>query len=186
MADNIQFLLKRIAYLRDEQAYKTVFIHFHPGLFRFCMGIVKHAEVAEEILSDTLLKIWTMESRLNYVENIELYLFKTVKNASLTWLSRQKNEYLSLGEEHNYINEPVHNSVEYLYINTETGREIEKAISILPQQCQLVFRLAKQEGFSYKQISAILEISQNTIESHMRTALKRIKTQLEAYLEEKK
>lgn len=183
MLSDLPYLLNRIAYARDEQAYKTVFLHFHGGLFRFCMSMIKDVESAEEIVSDSLLKIWLMESRLVYINDIQAYLFKSVRNASLTWLSRQKIMLLSIDEA-----EPGSTEItaETLYINTETGWEIETAISDLPQQCQLVFRLAKQEGLSYKQIASILEISQNTIESHMRTALKRIKAQLEQYLAGKK
>jgi RNA polymerase sigma-70 factor (ECF subfamily) len=49
----------------------------------------------------------------------------------------------------------------------------------------MVFKLIKEEGFSYKKVSGILEISQNTIETHMRIALKRIKVSLNNYLSEK-
>ncbi|MFT3902411.1 MAG: sigma-70 family RNA polymerase sigma factor [Niabella sp.] len=183
MSLNLPYLLNRIAYARDEQAYKTVFLHFHPGLFRFCISMVKDVESAEEIVSDTLLKIWIMESRLSYVNDIKAYLFKAAKNASLTWLSRQKVKLLNINEVEPKGSETT---AETMYVNTETGWEIEKAISGLPQQCQLVFRLAKQEELSYKQITSIMEISQNTIESHMRTALRRIKQQLQEYLADKK
>lgn len=182
--EDLPYFLNRIAYLRDEKAYKAIYLYFHPKLFRFCLGIVKDVEAAEEIVSDILLKIWTMENRLNLVEDIDLYLFKAVKNASLTWLSKQKIQ--SLPFESIDANTNFNNSVESAYINTETGREIEKAVRSLPEQCQLVFRLVKQEGFSYKEVHNILDISQNTIESHMRTALRRIKMQLEQYLAGKK
>jgi len=180
---NMPYLLSRIAYARDEQAYKSVFLHFHPGLFRFCISIIKDAESAEEIVSDILLKVWSMESGLSYINDIQAYLFKAVRNASLTWLSREKMKWLSLDEAGQKFTEIT---AETMYVNTETGWEIERAISGLPQQCQLVFRLAKQEGLSYKQITSILEISQNTIESHMRTALRRIRQQLQEYLADKK
>ncbi|MGN7783630.1 sigma-70 family RNA polymerase sigma factor [Niabella sp. 22666] len=182
MRENIPYLLSRVAYARDEQAYKSLFLHFHPGLFRFCISIVKSFEAAEEIVSDSLLKLWLMESKLTYVNDVHAYLFKSVKNASLTWLSRQKMTLLEIGTAE--LNTDV--TAETLYVNTETGWEIEKAIANLPHQCQLVFRLVKQEGFSHKQITAILEISQNTIEAHMRTALKRIRLQLQEYLTGKK
>jgi RNA polymerase sigma-70 factor (ECF subfamily) len=182
LPENIPYLLSRIAYARDEQAYKNLFLHFHPGLFRFCISITKNFEAAEEIVSDTLLKIWMMESKLGYVNDIQAYLFTSVKNASLTWLSQQKMRLLDIES----IEQNTEITAETLYVNAETGWEIEKAIADLPHQCQLVFRLVKQEGLSYKQITTILEISQNTIEAHMRTALKRIRQQLQEYLMGKK
>ncbi|NIG57235.1 RNA polymerase sigma factor [Chitinophaga sp. Cy-1792] len=174
------YLLNRIAYLRDEKAYQSIFLQFHPRLFRFCYSLVKNTEASEEIVSDILLKVWTMGHRLNYIEDLELYLFKAVKNACLTWITQEKRKATSALEEFGATDNS--SSAESIYIKNETKQEIEKAVSTLPQQCQLVFRLAKEEGFSYKRIGAVLDISQNTIESHMRTALKRIRLHLQQYL----
>jgi RNA polymerase sigma-70 factor (ECF subfamily) len=49
-------------------------------------------------------------------------------------------------------------------------------------KCQLVFRLIKEEGLSYKEVSKVLEISQNTIETHMRIALRKIRMDLQQFL----
>ncbi|HRN49624.1 MAG TPA: sigma factor-like helix-turn-helix DNA-binding protein [Niabella sp.] len=45
--------------------------------------------------------------------------------------------------------------------------------------------MVREEGMTYKQVGAILEISQNTIETHMRLALKDIKQLLDKYLTDK-
>ncbi|SHM10651.1 RNA polymerase sigma-70 factor, ECF subfamily [Chitinophaga jiangningensis] len=184
MVESVTYLLNRIAYLRDEKAYQSIFLHFHPRLFRFCFSVLKDAEASEEIVSDILLKVWTMDHRLNFIEDIELYLFRAAKNACFTWISQQKRKATTALED--FDTADTNSSAENVYIRNETKREIEYAISTLPQQCQLVFRLAKEEGFSYKRIGAVLDISQNTIESHMRTALKRIRLQLQKYLEGRK
>ena len=48
----------------------------------------------------------------------------------------------------------------------------------LPTKCQMVFRLIKEERMTYKEVSNIMNISQNTIETHMRIALKKIRSEL--------
>jgi RNA polymerase sigma-70 factor (ECF subfamily) len=45
-----------------------------------------------------------------------------------------------------------------------------------------VYKLIKEDGFSYKQVAEILEISVNTVEGHMTTALKKITASLRNYL----
>ena len=71
---------------------------------------------------------------------------------------------------------------EQLYIYSEVTQRVNKVIASLPLKCQLVFRLIKEEGLSYKEVSKVLEISQNTIETHMRIALRKIRLDLKHFL----
>lgn len=183
-AKDILFLQNRVAYVRDELAYKKLFFHFYSSLQRFSFSIVKDFETAEEIVSDTMMKIWDMGNKLASIEKLDAYLFTTTKNACLTFLSKAKLKISELvGIDINHISD---------YENPETqlhASEIEKKINLcindLPPQCVMVFKLIKEEGFSYKKVSGILEISQNTIETHMRIALKKIRLALSQYLTEK-
>lgn len=182
----IAFLQNRVAYIRDETAYQKLFYYFHPRLFRFCIKMLKVPEVAEEIVSDIMLKLWLMDSKLAYIDDLKLYLFKAAKNACLTHLTRQKRQIISLeAPEENTLTDTDH-TPETQMLTTEAAQELERAVASLPPQCQMVFRLIREEGFSHRQVVQTLEISQNTIETHMRIALKRIKTQLDRYLNEKK
>ncbi len=78
-AKDILFLQNRVAYVRDELAYKKLFFHFYTSLHRFSLSIVKDFEVAEEIVSDTMMKIWDMGNKLATIEKLDAYLFRTVK-----------------------------------------------------------------------------------------------------------
>ena len=68
---------------------------------------------------------------------------------------------------------------------SEIEKKLNNCVNELSPQCVMVFKLIKEEGFSYKKVSGILEISQNTIETHMRIALKKIRLALSLYLSEK-
>jgi RNA polymerase sigma-70 factor (ECF subfamily) len=59
---------------------------------------------------------------------------------------------------------------------------IDDAVSSLPERCQMIFRMSKMEGLSYKQISDKLGISTNTIEGQMNIALKKLRVILKNYL----
>ena len=183
-AKDILFLQNRVAYIRDEIAYKKLFFHFYTPLHRFSISIVKDFEVAEEIVSDTMMKIWDMGNKLATIEKLDSYLFTSIKNACFTFLSKKKQETsdidtISANDISNYENPETQMLV------SEIEKQISSCVNNLPPQCVMVFKLIKEEGFSYKKVSGILEISQNTIETHMRIALKRIKASLNNYLSEK-
>jgi RNA polymerase sigma-70 factor (family 1) len=182
---DILFCQNRVAYARDQQAYRQLFFHFHRPLYRFAFNITGDNEAADELVSDTMMKIWDLGSKLAQVNNLNAYLFTAVKNAAFTWMKKQKQAPVSLDEsEAGQID--AKETPEQRLILSETEQLIESAISSLPAQCQLVYRLIKEEGFSYKEVTGILEISQNSIETHMRIALKKIRAALTSYLLEKK
>ncbi len=176
-------LQNRLAYLQDEAAYKALFFHFHPLLVRFVNTIVKNRDDAEDVVSETLLKVWTMGRELNYVEDLSLYLFRMARNKAVDILRKQKRDILVAAAA--YDQEPGLVDAltpERLYITSELDHYIRTAVEALPTQSQLVFKLIKEQGFTYKQVSGILEISQNTVETHMRLALKKIRLALKSYL----
>ncbi len=179
-AHDIDRLKYSVAYARDENAYKQLFIFFHPQLFRFACHITADRELSEEIVSDVMMRIWEMETRLIDVENLRLYLFRAIKNASLTHLNTRKIDFVEM--ENSLFNLATSNTPEQGLLNLELKDRIERAIQSLPPKCQCVFRLIKEEGFSYKHTSSILGISPNTIENHMALAFKKISHYLYGYL----
>lgn len=183
---DILFLQNRVAYLRDEQAYKKIFFHYHSSLYRFAFHIVHNGETADEIVSDVMMKIWSLGNKLAHVDKLNLYLFTSVKNSSLTFLAKNKQRWSASTKELEETTITHSDEPEYHLLLSEMERKIETAIASLPPQCQLVYRLIKEEGFSHKDVCAVLEVSPNTIETHMRIALKRIKLALDNYLLSKK
>jgi RNA polymerase sigma-70 factor (ECF subfamily) len=60
---------------------------------------------------------------------------------------------------------------------------ITKAIDELPGQCRNVFKLIKEEGFRYKQVAEILNISPRTVETQLFRAIRKLDKALELYME---
>ena len=108
---------------------------------------------------------------------------QSVKNACFTYFSSRKHQQ-SLNEsiDNEDINSSNGENPEQLYIYSEVTQRVNLVITSLPMKCQMVFRLIKEEGLSYKEVSKVLEISQNTIETHMRIALRKIRMDLQHFL----
>ncbi len=182
----ILFLQNRIAYARDEQAYKKLFLHFYNSLFRFSYSIVKNEAIAEELVSDVMMRIWEMDSKLANIDKLNVYLLTAIKNASIRHLSKNENRFIDIDDviENDLVDKQENPETRFIY--SELQQRTENAIQQLPKQCQLIYRLIREEGLSHKEVVATLEVSQNTIESQMRIALKKIRQSLAAYLTQKK
>jgi RNA polymerase sigma-70 factor (family 1) len=167
--------------MRDEQAYKKIFLHFYGSLKSFAIAIVKDNEAAEDIVSDTMMNIWNAGSKIAQIEKLDRYLFTATKNNALNFLKKQKAQPVTLNESILVNTATGNNALQQVEL-VETEKVIAECVGHLPPQCVMVYKLVKEEGFAYKKVSEILEISQNTIETHMRIALKRIRAALENYL----
>lgn len=180
-------LQKKMSYLKDEDSYKQLFYHYYPILLSFCTTILNNKEDAEEVVSEVMLKVWTMGEDLDHVENLTVYLFTAARNKAYDTLRKQKRKasVIAISDQ---IQENIidSNSPEILYDKGELEQFIGKMISALPTQAQLVYRLVKEQGLAYKQVTEILGISLNTAETHMRLALKKIRMAINAYLSDKK
>ena len=48
----------------------------------------------------------------------------------------------------------------------------------LPPRCRLVFELVKQDGFKYKEVAKLLDVSVNTVENQIGTAMSKLRGKL--------
>lgn len=175
-------LQRNIALQRDQQSYKHLYYYFYTPLIRFAKGFVRSEQSAEEIYSDIFMKLWDLGPALENIGNLKIYLYKSIKNASLNYLAKyHKVSFINL-EDADIDVLPEYNLPDKSLIQKEFQRNAALAIKSLPPQTRLVYKLIKEEGFSYKEVSSFLNISVNTVESHMKTAIKKLRVSLSIYL----
>jgi len=175
----IRELQQRIADYEDEVAYKKLFFHFFIPLKSFSFSITRSREVAEEIVSDVMIEIWARRKQLTAIHDLKMYLYVSVRNASLRKLQQlKKSTVLSLDDI------PVEfiaasDNAETSLLNREFAESIDLAVHQLPQRCKLIFKLAKEDRLKYKEIAELLNISVKTIDQQVAIALKKIAEQLQ-------
>ena len=173
-AGDIRELQQRIADYEDVAAYKKLFFHFFLPLKSFSFSILKSKEIAEEVVSDIFVDIWAKRKQLLDIEDLKIYLYISVRNVSLRKLQQiQKTSVLSLDDLVVEFASPDPNAETFLITN-ELAQKIDAAIEALPQQCKIIFKMAKQDKLKYKEIAQLLNISVKTIDNQLSTALKKI------------
>lgn len=63
-------------------------------------------------------------------------------------------------------------------ISKEAVSEINEAINDLPEKIKIVFKLIREDNLKYKEVAEILGISVKTVESHMTTAVRKLRETL--------
>ncbi|XOV92992.1 MAG: RNA polymerase sigma-70 factor [Bacteroidota bacterium] len=167
----------------DTIAFKQFFEIYYPRFYRFAFHFIKSDALAEEIVSDVFLKLWQNRKRLLFIEEIDAYFFRAIKNQSLTYLSKQSKANQDYSE--NSFTKLEYVQPENLMIAKELAEKIEDAISSLPERCEMIFRLIREDGMSYKNVAELLDISVKTVENQMGIAVKKLKLILVDFHEEK-
>ncbi len=178
----IKQLQSKVALERDEHAYKHLFLYFYKGLTQFAFGIVKTREASEEVVSDVMLKVWTLKEDLTHVTNLKFYLYKATKNTALNYLnSNAKYNFQNIES----VNELIcfdTSTPEETILRNEWKKEIMTIVERLPPKCQMVYKLIKEDGFTYKEVAVLMDISENTVDRHLSIALHKLIKGMKIYL----
>jgi len=173
-AERIAYLQTRIARLDDQQAYKELYLTLYPAIFGFISGFIKSKPAAEEIISDVFIKIWEKRQDLELIVNLKVYCYVIAKNLSLNYIEKQKRvSTLNIEDFTDTLTERFIDP-EQLMITSEMVDRISLAINSLPARCKMIFTLIKENGFKYKDVAEIMNISEKTVENQMAIALKKI------------
>lgn len=159
----------------DEEAFKQIYYHFYKKLYLFSLALVKTKEAAEEITEDVFIKIWQQKENISAIHNLRVYLYIATKNTSLNYLSKKAKDNLT--QPFDNINVDLFKSTvtpEELMITAEMYRKIQQQVEALPLRCKMIFKLIREDGLKYKEVSDILNISVNTIDVQMAIAVKKI------------
>lgn len=151
-----------------------MYLAYFDRLYKFAFSILHSAEFAEEAVNDVFLNIWQKRSTLKSITNLSSYLFISTKNTSFNYLSKFRKERNTSLDDVLVRFEVDELTPETAFFTAEVRNEIEQAINQLSPKTKLVFQMAKVEGMKYKEIADILNISVNTIDNHIATAVKKL------------
>jgi RNA polymerase sigma-70 factor (family 1) len=162
----------------DATAFDELFLNYYPRLVDFGRQYVKQQEAAEELASDVLVKLWLKRAMLNQVNQPEVYLYVSVKNAALNYLRSVKNQpALTLDD-----SKVIETAGTFNPDLKEFQLILQQAIAALPEQRRLIFKMIKEDGLKCRDVAEILNLSTRTVESQLYKAVKFLADQLSSYL----
>lgn len=164
----------------DDRAFTELYDRYWKKLFIIAANRIKDLADAEEVVQDIFTELWRRRNTLNLTSSLANFLAVSVKYRVNRTLRKQYKQQL-------YIDsilheEKVDNSTQETLAFDELREELAKYVSQLPEKCQLVFRLSKEEGYSQKQIAEELQISEKTVEAHLGKAYKTLRSKLAGLL----
>lgn len=165
----------------SEKAFEEVFQVYFKVLTVFSKKFVLDLSIAEDLVQEVLLKLYENRRSIQFHTSLKAFLFQSVRNKSIDYLRsvKSKSEHhdqmklLSIAESTNW-----NDTME----QTELEERIAKAISALPDQCQVIFKMSRFDGKRNQEIAEELDISKRTVETQVSNALKRLRKDVLPYV----
>lgn len=159
----------------DHKAFTTLYNQYWKRVYNFCRLYVQE-DVAEEVMQEVFIKLWTARASINEDEDLKAYLFIITRN--LVFNQNRKKSYetafkmtlITAVEESCEFEEEVSANDLKEYIDT--------LIQEMPPQRQVIFNLSRKEYLSYKEIAAKLNVSETLVEQSIGRTIKFLKTKI--------
>ena len=162
----------------DEESFREFYTDTFMGLSRYLFFFIKRSDIyhdempvyVEDLLQETYVKFWANRKNISCSYSIKSLLYKIGRNTTIDLL-RKRNKRISIDQEYALKLDAI-NSMEPLELDQkEQLASLLKAwVRELSPRCQEAFMLSRYDGLTVKEISDIMEISVNTVKSHIQKA----------------
>lgn len=159
----------------DEAAFEALFRAFAPGLCALATRYVASRAVAEELVQDLFLDLWTRRTHLVVERSVASYLQTAMRNRALNHLRHERRVVAPPPDEEQRDEADAAAPGESELLD---ALELQDAIEHLPARCRLIFTLSRQQDMSYGEIAASLGLSIKTVETQMGRALRALRERL--------
>ncbi|QBQ40631.1 RNA polymerase sigma-70 factor [Sphingobacterium psychroaquaticum] len=153
----------------DHDAFEQIYHIYKDRLIGNLLRILKSRELVEEQVQDLFLNIWKGRDQIDCEKPFKAYLFAIAVNMAKNVIRRayyDKRMRAALQP----IEQRIYMHVEEHICSAENKQILNSLLDKLPPQRRTVFTLCKLEGKSYKEVSELLHISENTVNDHIRKA----------------
>ena len=123
-------------------------------LFRTALRITLNREDAEDIVQDTLLKLWERHDTLSNIQNLEAFAITAARNLALDRKDLAHHKVIPLNEEEH--DQPDR----FQLVQEEKISHIHKLINQLPEKQRTAIQLREIEGKTYKEIAEIMDTTE--------------------------
>jgi RNA polymerase sigma-70 factor (ECF subfamily) len=164
-----QGLILRIAG-GDKRAMQVLFARHHVRVFRFVLGLIEDASIAEDIVGEVFLDVWRQADRFQAHAEVSTWLLAMARRkavAALRWRPRPT------GAEVHAIEDPADDPV-LAMDNEDRGEALRTRLAALPPDRREIIDLVYYHGKSIDAAAEILEIPAPAVKTRMFDARKRL------------
>lgn len=155
-----------------QAAFRLMFTTYYMPLCVYAVQITDSFSLAEDIVQDFFCSFWERKLYRGIAVNLKSYLFYAIRNNA--YCALRKNNLVSLEE----LGDMEIPEVDALADEKELREAVQRALhelEQLPRQERIVVEKIILESKMYKEVALELNVSVNTVKTHLSRALKRLR-----------
>lgn len=155
---------------KERWAQKALYDEYYGYLMSVCLRYSDSENEAEDLLHESFIKIFNNIDKYIVGTSLKNWVMKIAVNTAIDNMRKKKNAKiikLEVAGEFQFVTEDA--------LSQLTAEEIIKAIQKLSDIYRSIFNLYVIEGYSHKEISELLNISESTSRSNLVKARKKLK-----------
>jgi RNA polymerase sigma factor (sigma-70 family) len=159
----------------NSRAQRMLFERFSQKMLGVCMRYAKSTEQAEDVLQDGFVKVFSKLNDFKHDGSLEGWIRRIMVNTSLDQI-RKENKFLGNTSLDN-VDYKLQNNA--FVLENLAAKDLMKMVQSMPVGYKVVFNMFAIEGYSHKEISEHLGISENTSKSQYSRARAYLRERLE-------
>lgn len=176
-------LLARIAE-GDEKAFSVLFDRHRNDLYSLVWNLTHSLDMADDVLQEVFLKIWINRQCLAEIDNFEGYLVVVTRRVIINELRRITRIRKREEKAGRATGPNEHYSIEDRLQEKQYADLVNKGMQQLSEQQATVFRMVKQQGLSRPEVANLLQISSETVKTHLERAIRQMRAFLLVHIDE--
>ncbi len=145
-------------------------------LFRLALRITLNAADAEDVVQDTMLKVWKRRNDWEQIESIEAFCLTICRNLALDRLRHKDYQSQTLDMAADPVDASHTANPEQMAVQRDRIQLVRQLINRLPERQRSCMQLRDIEGKSYRDIATILGITEQQVKVTIFRARQAVKT----------
>jgi RNA polymerase sigma-70 factor (family 1) len=159
----------------SEAAFAEIYQRYQPLLYNYVYRKLQNKEEAKDAVQDVYVNLWKAKDDFPIMTTLSGYLFKATLNKALSIFRHKK---ITWEHEASFKETMNTSSTDYIIRENEIRATIQREIDSLPGKMREVFLLRHKDGLSNKQIAATLTLSEHTVATQIKNALRVLRSKL--------
>lgn len=134
-------------------------------MFALCLRYCRNRDEAQDVLQDGFVTVFRNIDKFRRDGSLEGWVRRIMVNTALMHIRSKKKE-LDFSDVDD-LSGRYHPESHFDTASAVNAKELEKMLGLLPEGYRLVFNLFAVEGYSHKEISEMLGISEGTSKSQL-------------------
>lgn len=158
--------------------FRTDILPLKNQLYRLALRITLNTAEAEDIVQETLIKVWNKRDSWDQIDNIEAFCFTVCRNLSLDSIKRHDNQNKTLDDKGSDQIDTSNDPFRQTIVNDQMDM-VRQIVDSLPEKQRSCIQLRDFEGKTYKDIALILGITEEQVKVNIFRARQAIKQRYE-------